>query len=289
MNNEEEADVMTTKSSDLSETYIGSDRADSWHRAKQRREESTGAVTELMLDLADLRPGDRVLDVAAGTGDSSLIAARRVEPNGHVLAVDMSANMLKRAEASAREAGLTNIETRVMNAATLEFEANSLDVVICRLALMLFANPTAALAEIHRVVKPTRKVAVMVFSAPERNPFHGLALQVARGIGNMPTPPPGQPGMFALGGEGLLDHVYRQAGFNGVSIHPGTIRRRYSSLQDAIQGMKGSSAALHDLMVKLSEADQDRAWEQIEKGLSQFAGPDGFDAPGEVLIGVGTK
>ena len=281
--------MMTTKSSDLSETYIGSDRADSWHRAKQRREESTGAVTELMLDLADLRPGDRVLDVAAGTGDSSLIAARRVEPNGHVLAVDMSANMLKRAEVSAREAGLTSFKTRVMNAEKLEFEANSFDVVICRLALMLFANPTAALAEMHRVVKPAGRVTVMVWSTAEKNPYHGLPLQVVRGVGSLPSPPRGQPGMFALGGEGLLDDVYRQAGFNGVSIHPGTIRRRYSSLQDAIQGMKGSFAALHDLMVNLSGADQDRAWEQIEQGLSQFAGPNGFDAPGEVLIGIGTK
>ena len=91
---------------DLSSTYITADRADTWHRAKQRRAESTGAVTALMLDLAELRPGDRVLDVAAGTGDSSLLAARRVEASGYVLAVDVSANMLKRAEESAREEGL---------------------------------------------------------------------------------------------------------------------------------------------------------------------------------------
>ena len=123
---------MADKSSDLSETYLSSDRADAWHRAKQRREETTGAVTELMLDLADLRPGDRVLDVAAGTGDSSLIAARRVEPNGKVLAVDISANMLERAEASAREAGLTRFETQVMNAEKLDFEANAFDAVLCR-------------------------------------------------------------------------------------------------------------------------------------------------------------
>ena len=280
---------MADKSSDLSATYVSSDRADAWHLAKHRREETTGAVTELMLDLADLRPGDRVLDVAAGTGDSSLIAARRVEPNGRVLAVDISANMLKRAEASAREAGLTRLETRVMNVDKLELEANSFDVVICRLALMLFANPTAALAEMHRVVKPAGKVAVMVWSTAEKNPYHGLPLQVVRGVGSLPPAPRGQPGMFALGAEERLDDVYRQAGFNGVSIHPATIHRRFSSLQDVIQGMKGSFAALHDLMVKLSEADQARAWEQIEKGLSQFVGPNGFDAPGEVLIGVGTK
>lgn len=280
---------MADKSSDLSETYLSSDRADAWHRAKQRREETTGAVTELMLDLADLRPGDRVLDVAAGTGDSSLIAARRVEPNGKVLAVDISANMLERAEASAREAGLTRFETQVMNAEKLDFEANAFDAVLCRLGLMFFVNPTAALAEMHRVVKPAGKVVVMVWSTAEKNPYHGIPLQVVRNIGSLPSPARGQPGMFALGGEGLLDNVYRQAGFKGVSIHPGTIRRRYPSLQDAIQNMKGSFPGLQDLMARLSEADQDRAWDQIEKALSQFAGPSGFDAPGEALIGSGTK
>src|SRR6266576_1646692 len=122
--------------------------------------------------------------------------------------------MLKRAEASAREAGLTCFDTRVMNAEKLEFEANAFDVVLCRLGLMFFVNPTAALAEMHRVVKPAGKVVVMVWSTAEKNPYHGIPLQVVRDIGSLPSPARGQPGMFALGGEGLLDNVYRQAGFN---------------------------------------------------------------------------
>ena len=73
---------MTTKSPDLSDTYVSSERADVWHRAKARREESMGAATEMMLDLAKIRVGDRVLDVSAGTGDLSMMAAKRVGPNG---------------------------------------------------------------------------------------------------------------------------------------------------------------------------------------------------------------
>jgi hypothetical protein len=154
---------------------------------------------------------------------------------------------------------------------------------------MLFPNPTVALAEMRRVVKPTRKVAVMVWSTAENNPFHGLPLQVVRDIANLPAPASGQPGLFSLSGAGVLEAVYKQAGFADVAIHSAALRRKFASLQDAIQTMKGSMAVLQDLMAKLSAADQARAWEQIERGMSSFVGPNGFDAPGEALIGVGTK
>ena len=210
---------MASKSPDITDLYIAADRADSWDRAKQRRQESTGAVTELMLDLADLQPGSQVLDVAAGTGDSSLLAARRVQPGGRVLAVDISAPMLKRAEKAAQDAGLTNLETRVMSAEKLELDTDSFDAVICRSALMLFPKPVAALAEMRRVVKPGRKVTVMVHSSPEKNPYHRVPLEVVRRIGNMPSPPETEPGMFALSGIGVLEGTYRQAGSgNGNSV-----------------------------------------------------------------------
>jgi len=280
---------MADKSSDPSATYISSDRADAWQRESQRRKESSGAATEMLLKLADLRTGDRVLEVAAGTGDQALMISRCVGPGGQVVAVDISPNMLTHAAKAANEAGLANIETRVMSAEKIEFEENSFDAVLCRFGLMLFPNATAALAEMHRVVKPMRKVAVMVWSTAENNPFHGLPLQMVRNVGNLPAPASGQPGMFSLSGAGVLEGLYRDAGFSDVAIHCAALRRKYSSLQDTIHSLKGSFAVLQDHMVKLSETDQARAWEQIEQGMSQFVGPNGFDAPGEALIGVGTK
>ena len=92
----------------------------------------------------------------------TLMAARRVGPTGNVLATDVSASMLKVAAEAARKAGLTNVETRVMNAENLELDTDSFDAVICRNALMLFPNPAKALTEMRRVVKPGGKVAVMV-------------------------------------------------------------------------------------------------------------------------------
>ena len=148
--------------------------ADWWSAGQAARQQIYGAATEMMLDVAGVQAGSRVLDVAAGTGESTLMVARRVGPTGHVLAADDSASMLKVAAEAARKAGLTNVETRVMNAENLELDADSFDAVICRNALMLFPNPAKALTEMRRVVKPGGKVAVMVFSAVERNPYHGI-------------------------------------------------------------------------------------------------------------------
>ena len=134
----------------------------------------------MMLEVAGVQPGSRVLDVAAGTGEQTLMAARRVGPTGNVLATDGSASMLKVAAEAARNEGLTNVETRVMNAENLALDADSFDAVICRNALMLFSNPAKALTEMRRVVKPGSKVAVMVFSAVERNPHHGIPFAIIR-------------------------------------------------------------------------------------------------------------
>ena len=280
---------MTTKSPDLSETYISSERADVWHRAKARREETTGAATAMMLDLVNIRVSARVLEVAAGTGDLSIMVASRVGPNGHVLATDISAAMLNRAAQAAREAGITNVETRVMNAENLELEASSFDAVLCRMGLMLFPNPLKALTSMQRVVKPEGRIAVMVHSTAARNPYHGLPLAIVRRIGSMAPPPAEQPGMFALGAPGVLEGTFRKSGLRDVSVCPVAIRRRFSSLPEAIKSMKETNAGLQDLLAKLNDDDQDRAWKEIEQEMSQFESANGFEAPGEVLIGAGTK
>jgi ubiquinone/menaquinone biosynthesis C-methylase UbiE len=118
--------------------------ADWWSAGQAARQQIYGAATEMMLDLASIQPGSRVLDVAAGTGESMLMAARRVGPTGYVLATDNSSSMLNVAAEAARKEGLTNVETRVMNAENLVLDADSFDAVICRIALMLFPNPGAS-------------------------------------------------------------------------------------------------------------------------------------------------
>jgi ubiquinone/menaquinone biosynthesis C-methylase UbiE len=254
--------------------------ADWWSAGQALRQQVTGAATEMMLELADVQPGSRVLDVAAGTGDQTLMAARHVGPTGNVLATDDSASMLKVAAEAARNEGLTNVETRVMSAESLALDADSFDTVICKNALMHFPNPGKALTEMRRVVKPGRKVAVMVFFAVERNPYHGIPFGIIRRLGNIPPPAPGEPWMYALGDPGALEDVYSRAGFRNVSIHAVPIQQRFPSAADAIRPMRNTTASVRELMSRLNDADRELAWTEIEQQLLQFEGPNGFEAPG---------
>lgn len=288
---------MSTKSSNSSDTlqaakraesWLTAERAESWRRGKRLRGEVFGPATEMMLDLANMRVGDRVLEVAAGTGDLAIMIARRVGPNGYVLATDISTSMLNVAAEALRNAGLTNVETRVMDAENIELDADSFDAVICRMGLMLFSNPVKTLIGMHRVLKPAARVFALVWSTEEKNPYRGVPLAIVHRIGNNLTEEPGLR-LFALGKPGVLEETFRAAGFLDIAVHMVPTQWCYPSTAEAVRFMKDSYPGLTHLMTQLSETERELAWTEIEQQLSQFEGPNGFEAPGEVLMGVGTK
>lgn len=284
---------MTSRSPDLNETgsiFASREGAERWHRGKAHRTEATGLANELMLDLANIRPGDRVLDVAAGTGDQTLMAARRVGPKGYVLATDISASMLNLAADAARHARVTNIETRVMDAENLDFETDSFDAVICRMGLMLISHPVNALIGMRRVVKPSGKVVALVLSAEEKNPYLGIPLAVVRRRVKIPSPAAVRPGAFALAQREVIEDVYRRAGLHVIHVQAVSLRRHFRYVAEAVDALKEFSPFfLRDLVAKLSAIERDLVWSEIEDRLGQFRTPDGLEVPGEALIGVGTK
>lgn len=283
---------MSMKLSDLSETesvFASAEVAERWHRGKARRAAGSGPANEMMLELADIRDGDRVLDVAAGTGDQTILAARRVGPTGFVLAVDLSPQMLKIAEETVRNAGFTNVEMRAMNAENLDFDTDSFDAVICRMGLMVFPDPVKALMGMHRVVKRGRKVVALVPSTEQKNPCRGIPLGIVRRIGNNLTEVPGLRSLFSLGNPDVLQETFRASGFADVGTHAVPTRAIYSSAAEAVRITTDSFPGLRHLMDQLSEAERERAWTEIQRDLSQFESPNGFEAPGEVLIGIGIK
>jgi ubiquinone/menaquinone biosynthesis C-methylase UbiE len=282
---------MTTKAPDpiLTVPYASAEVAEQWQRGKRLRGETSGAATEMMLDLANIRVGDRVLELAAGMGDLAIMTARRVGPNGYVLATDISASMLDLAAETFREAGLTNVETRVMDAEDLDFAPNSFNAALCRFALMLFPDRAKALAGVYRALKPAARFAVSVWSTAEKNPFHGLPLAIVSRLAKIPAPLPGQPGMFALSGDGVLEECFTTAEFRDVVVRAVPVQRYFPSTVEAVSAMKDSFPRLQTLLAKLSDADRASAWSEIEQQLTQFEGPNGFSVPGEWLVGVGTK
>jgi ubiquinone/menaquinone biosynthesis C-methylase UbiE len=276
---------MAAKSPDANKAGVNweSDEvAEHWRRNQARRDEHIGPATEMMLDLADLRTGSRVLDVAAGTGGQTVLAARRVGPSGYVLATDLSAAMLNVAAEAARKAGLTNIETQVVNAHNLDGEAESFDRVICRSGLMLFSDPPKALREIHRVLKRGGKFAALVFSTEEKNPYQGIPFFIVRRLGGKPPP------HFSLGEPQRLGDAFRDGGFLDIIVRPVSLQRHFSSVAEVIQGVK-DTIFIREAMANLADAEREQAWIEIEQELGKWQGSDGLDLPGEMLIGVGTK
>jgi ubiquinone/menaquinone biosynthesis C-methylase UbiE len=253
-----------------------------WSRNQARRDAVMGPATEMMLDLADLRTGYRVLDVAAGTGGQTLLAARRVGPTGYILATDSSSRMLHVAADTAQKSGLTNVETRVMDAEKLELDPDSFDAVICRTALMLFSNPPKALRGMRRAMKPGAKVSALVFSTVEKNPYQGIPLAIVRRSRDTILP------QFSLSEPGVLEEAFRGGGFLDISVHPVSFRRHFSSVAEAIQNLRGA-IFIRKTMANLGNAEREQAWVEIEQELGKRQRPDGIDLPGEMLIGVGTK
>lgn len=263
--------------------------AQAWHRWGPAIEDWLGAATETMLDLARIVPGDRVLDVAAGAGGQTLAAARRVGPDGSVLATDISSNILELAQAEAKRAGHANVETRVLDGEQLDVEEGTFDAVISRVGFIYFPNQQAALRGMFRALKPGGTLAGIVYSTPEKNEFFSIPVAVIRRRAQLPAPAPGQPGPFSFGQPGVIESAFEQAGFEDVEVHRLSAPLRLESASACVAFERESFGALHQMLSGLDEAGRDAAWVEIEQELRRFEGPAGFSGPCELVVAAGRK
>jgi len=272
--------------SESGEAWASGDAASGWKRGAAARARALDPLTELMLDLAGVTIGSQVLDLGAGTGDQTLLAARRIGPGGMVLATDISASMLALTQEAARAADLSNVETRVMDAQRIELEAGSFDAAMARFSLQFIPDVQRALAEVRRVVKRGGRFAAAVFSAVERNPFRAAPYAIASRRAGKPFPESG-PGQWALNDPTTLRDAFQRAGFRDVDVRPVPFVYRFPSLADALRNVQDAQPLLVKLLGELSEDDRAAAWAEINQTLQPFVGPDGFAAPGEALLVVG--
>ena len=227
--------------------------AEPWYRWGPTLEEWLGEATELMLDMAHVGPGGRVLDVAAGAGGQTLAAARRVGANGSVLATDISENILEFAERWAQRAGVTNVATRVMDGEQLDVGEGFFDAVICRLGFMYFPEQQAAFAGMRRALKPGGRLAGVVFSTPELNGFFSIPVSIVRRRAALPAPLPGQPGPFSFGAPGVIEAAYEHAGFTDTQVRRVRAPVRMPSAAECVRFERESFGALHQMLAGLSE------------------------------------
>jgi SAM-dependent methyltransferase len=264
------------------------DAVEAWQRSSASRNATLAAATERMLDLAALRPGARVLDVGTGTGDQAFAAAARVGPEGHVLATDISAAMVAETAASAARAGLGHVATRVLDVAAIDLEPDRWDAVISRLGLMFTPDLAGALGGVRRVLRPGGRLAAIVWSTPERNPYMATPLAVLRAMGHPAPPETELVRAFSLGAPGVLAGELEAAGFREVLVEPVPAPRQVASVPEAI-AFQRESRPLARAMAHLDEETRAAAWAEMERAYRRFETAAGVTFPGEVLVGAATK
>ncbi len=266
------------------------DAAEAWHRWGPVIEQWLGTATDRMLDAAAVGPGDYVLDVAAGAGGQTSAAARRVAPDGRVLATDVSPTILSYAAKAAAEAGLTNVETREADGETLDdLRDATFDAVISRVGLIYLPDQHKALTAMRRVLRDGGRVAAVVYSTPDRNGFFSIPVSIIRQRAQLPPPQPGQPGPFSLGSPGTLEALLTDAGFRDVTVEVVPAPLRLPTAAECVRFERESFGALHQMLASLPGAERDGVWGDIEDALRRFEGTDGFVGPCELLVAGGTK
>ncbi len=248
-----------------------------------------GPATEEMLDMAGVTMGSRVLDVAAGAGDQTLQAAERVGGAGYVLATDLSSNILDYAQANARQAGWSHVETMVVDGEELSLEPESFDAVISRVGLIYFPDQHKALSGMRRALREGGKCAAITYSTAERNGFFSVPVSVARRRAGLPAPAPGQPGPFSLGKPEVAEALFAAAGFRKVETRVISAPLHMESAADCLRFEKESFGAMHQMLSGLQEAEREATWEEIEAELRQFENGDGFVGPCELVLVAGEK
>jgi ubiquinone/menaquinone biosynthesis C-methylase UbiE len=263
--------------------------AASWHRWTPTIQAWLEPVTESMLAMAKLKPGDHVLDLAAGAGEPSISAARIVGPSGHVLATDISSNILEFAAQTARERGLTNYETRVMDGEKPDQPDDSFAAVLSRLGLIYFPDRAGALRGARRVLRSGGHVVLASFSTPDHNRFFSIPITIIRRRAGLAAPAPGLPGPFSLGAPGVMESMLKDAGFEDVQTAIVQPPLKLQSAAECTRFERESFGALGQMLAGLPEAEQEAAWDEIEQELRTFEGKGGFEAPTELVVGAGTK
>jgi SAM-dependent methyltransferase len=206
-----------------------------------------------------------------------------------VVASDIADTMLHHVRENARAAGLANVTTLATAAEDLSVAAQSFDAVICRLGLMLFAEPARALGAVRRALRPGGKLACVVFTTPGANPFMAEPMRILLRHSGKTPPAPGRPGIFSLGALGVLERLLADAGFTAVEQRTVTVPLRMPSAARALAMMQDAFGAYRAVIGDQPAAVQEAAWVDVGKTLASFETPTGFVAPTEVLVAAGTS
>ena len=190
-----------------------------WTDRQQAQDILLASISELLIDRARAKAGDRIVDVGCGCGATSIAFAQKVGGSGHVLGIDISAPMLARARQIA-PAGLP-VDFVLADATVYPFDPASIDLLVSRFGVMFFAEPTLSFANMRGALRPSGRLAFACWREPRENPWLMTPLQaVYKHVPKLPQPGPEDPGPFAFASEARVTKILREAGFSGIAMEP---------------------------------------------------------------------
>jgi SAM-dependent methyltransferase len=256
-----------------------------WERRRAAMQASAAVVSTWLVEHVDPQPGQTILELAAGPGDTGLMAAELVAPSGKVISTDMSEEMVGVARRRAEELGIANVEFKVMGGEWIDLPTASVDGVLCRWGYMLMLDPETALRETRRVLRPGGHVALAAWAAPEENPNMTLAPKTLVDLGLTEPPATDEPGPFAFARPGLVEELLDAAGFDDPIVETLDLRFHYATPDDVFETFTDLSPTASAALRELSPADHTRFRDALDERLEAFARPDGgIELPGRALV-----
>src|SRR5918992_193030 len=249
--------------------------ATGWYTQREEIWESSRPVSEWMIRRLDPQPGDTVLELAAGLGDTGLRTARSVGRSGRVVITDFAPEMIAAARRRAEEMGVENAEFRTLDAERMALETNSVDGVLCRWAYMLMIDPAAAFAETRRVLRPGGRLAFSVWAARERNPALSLAGTVLVELGHIPPPDPEAPSAFAMADPGHIRELVVAADFAEPEIEEVSFRLPFTDRDAYWRYLPDTSASASPVLRALSPGAQNEVRAQVHEAARPYRSGEG--------------
>lgn len=249
--------------------------AQGWRNQWAAFERGAQPLSDRMMELAHVAPGQRVLDVATGIGEPAMTAARRVGPSGAVVAIDQAPQMLAVARERMQEAGIGNAEFVEGDAEVVPLPLDAFDAVVSRWGIMFFHDPMGALARFRSSLVPGGWLTAAIWGPPEQVPLISLPFSVLSRRMEQPPPLRSGPNPFALSDPSKLEQVLRDADFANVQSEPFTVTFEFASVDELLGHLRAVSAPIRMIMATASQEDQAEFWKQLAEAAVTFTEADG--------------